>query len=122
MRGSRRGLSHRPRSVRCPETDALAPRPLPVRSAQSVLRGRTYSRVHRVRVRIKGLVPRATACVGNSTLCGIQWDFMGFNGQQLENGGFLRLPLGFGAALVPACSYASTLWLSLCVSDSERIP
>src|SRR3954469_4511706 len=80
MTGWRRGPSHRPRSVRCPETDALAPRPLPVRSAQTVLRGRTCSRAHRVRVRIKGLVPALQPVLvtqGFAGYNGILWVFMG---------------------------------------------
>src|SRR3954451_1072439 len=78
----RRGPSHRPRSVRCLETDALAPRPLPVRSAQTVLRGRTYSRAHRVRVRIKGLVHALQPVLVTQGLAGyngILWVFMGNN-------------------------------------------
>ena len=91
-----RGPSRRPRSARCPETDALAPRPLPVRSAQlsrSRMRGIA---AHRVRLRIQRVSPRATADVGNSTACGIQWDFMGFHGQYMGNA---RISAAFQACL-----------------------
>src|SRR3954470_780109 len=80
MTGWRRAPSHRPRSARCPETDALAPRPLPVRSAQTVLRGGTSSRAHRVRVRIKGLLPALQPVLvtqGFAGYNGILWVFMG---------------------------------------------
>src|SRR5215212_1326223 len=51
MRGSTRGPWHRPRSKRCPETDAQAPRPLPVAREPSIADAR-----HRVRSTSSGPV------------------------------------------------------------------
>src|SRR5881397_3371365 len=101
MTGWRRGLSHRPRLVRCPETDALAPRPLPVRSAQTVLRERTCSRAHRARVRIKGLVPALQPVLvtqGSAGYNGILWVFMGTSWKTADS-------CEFHCALKPPCSW-----------------
>ena len=117
----RRGPFRRPRSKRCPETDALAPpQQLPVRSARAISRGHASSRAHRVRVQNNGQ-PRATASVGNSSRCGIQWDSMGFYGQFVGNAGFLRLITGREQSSFTGCSGSLGLWISLCFSESERI-
>ena len=72
-----RGPSRRPRSARCPETDALAPRPLPVRSARAIRsRTRVVTRAPRPGFELR-VSPRATAYVGNSTA---SRDTMGFYG------------------------------------------
>src|SRR3954451_20979191 len=111
MREWRRGPLHRPRSVRCPETDALAPRPLPVRSARAVPRGCAPSRT--AFGSNQRVSPRATAFVGNSTLCGIQSDFVGFHGYNMENAGFLQLLPVRADGMFPACSGVPPLWISL---------
>src|SRR3569623_301119 len=78
-----RGTSHRPRSVRCPETDALAPpRSLPVRASASV-RERTLSRTVRVRLRINGSAPTLRGVLVTQQVAGyngILWVRMGFHG------------------------------------------
>src|SRR3569833_1917364 len=78
-----RGLSRRPRSVRCPATDALAPpRSLPVR-ARAAVRGRTLSRTVRVRLRINGSAPTLRGVLVTQQVAGyngILWVRMGFHG------------------------------------------
>src|SRR5690348_15934622 len=79
MQGWTRGPSHRPRSKRCPETDAQAPRPLPSQRASRRSRKRAACALSRQR-RINAVSPRAAVHVGNSGPHGKQWIFMGFNG------------------------------------------
>src|SRR3954454_7397419 len=79
MREWKHGPSHRPRSKRCPETDALAPRALPVR-ARTAVRGNASPRTTRVRVRIKGSDPALQPMLVTQWpwgYNGILWDFVG---------------------------------------------
>src|SRR5690242_6902648 len=107
MRGWKRGLSHRPRSKRCPETDALAPLTLPFAAQTSPVAGVRHRRAFHVRLPDDWVSP-ALPSVSNSRGGGIQWDFVGLHGHFREK---LEFPWLFGRTRV-GCSGAVLSFLS----------
>src|SRR5206468_10726021 len=93
MREWKRGTSHRPRSKRCPETDAQAPRLLPV-SQRKRTRSRKRASSHAPRhCQINGLAPRATAMLVTQPAPGyngFSWDIVGLHGITWIHGLFRR--------------------------------
>src|SRR5690242_15848756 len=70
--------------MRCPETDALAPRHSPFAAQKLPVHGSAaMPPVPRYSGQFSGL-PRATANVGNPTGRGTQWDFVGLRGKSCE--------------------------------------